>query len=305
MQMPSVTSNVDGLTDSQVEFFRENGFVGPFSLYSPEDAVARWNKAKIEMALSKNKPHKSTIINYDRHLDCNTLSEHIARPEIVSKLRSLMGNDIMCWKTNIFPKYPGDAGTGWHQVEAYAAAQAGQTPVPALKYTEKTRNVTSELSAWTAFSPARREHGCLTLIPGTHKKWYYDESKPMTQKVERKRNDFFGYDYSELKIDKDWDPDSEEFVKMEMDAGQFVLFLEKCVHGSLPNTTQNQTRVGFASRYVSPSVKVYDNVARLNEFGDEIDLAYHGCVMVAGEDRFAYNKIHRTNLNGYRFEKPF
>jgi len=107
-------------------------------VYAPEDAIKRWNQAKLEMVLSKNKPHNSSIINYDRHLDCNALSEHVTRPEIVSKLRSLMGDDILCWKTNIFPKYPGEAGTGWHQAEAFAVAQAGQIPVPALKYTEKT-----------------------------------------------------------------------------------------------------------------------------------------------------------------------
>lgn len=295
----------DGLTETQLQFFKDNGFVGPFKLYDPADAVKRWNRAKLEMVLSKNKPHSSTIINYDRHLDCNTLSEHVTRPEIVSKLRSLMGDDIVCWKTNIFPKYPGDAGTGWHQVETFAAAQVGRKPVPALTYTEKTPHVTSELTVWTAFSQAKREHGCLTFIPGTHKKWYYDESRTMTPKVESKRHDFFGYDYDELKIDKDWDPDSEESVKMEMEAGEFVIFLAKCVHGSLPNTTTDYTRMGFASRYVSPSVKVYENVDKLDEFGDVIDLAYHGCVLVSGEDRYRYNRISPTNLNGYQFQKPF
>jgi non-heme Fe2+,alpha-ketoglutarate-dependent halogenase len=303
--MSSLTSNIEGLTDSQLTFFQENGFVGPLPLYSPQDAVARWNRAKIEMVLSKNKPHHSTIINYDRHLDCNTLSEHVTRPEIVSKLRSLMGNDILCWKTNIFPKYPGDAGTGWHQVETFAAAQENDVPVPALKYTEKSRHVTSELTVWTAFSPVRREHGCMRFLPGTHKKWYYDETKSMKRKVEQKRDDFFGYDYSELKIDEDWDPDAQEVVEMEMEAGQFVIFLAKCVHGSLPNITKDQTRMGFASRYVSPSVKVYDGISSLNEFGEKINLDYHGCVLVAGEDRYNYNKIHQVNLNGYPFQKAF
>lgn len=303
--MLSTTINVEGLTNSQLAFFQENGFVGPFPLYSSEDAVARWNRAKVEMVLSKNKPHHSTLINYDRHLDCNTLSEHVTRPEIVSKLRSLMGDDILCWKTNIFPKYPGDTGTGWHQVETFAAAQEDDVPVPALKYTEKSSHVTSEITVWTAFSPARREHGCMTFLPGTHKKWYYDETKSMKREVEQKRNDFFGYDYSELKIDEDWDPDAQEVVEMEMEAGQFVIFLAKCVHGSLPNITKDQTRMGFASRYVSPSVKVYDGISSLNEFGEKINLDYHGCVLVAGEDKYNYNKIHQVNLNGYPFQKAF
>ena len=71
--------------------------------------MRRWNQAKIEMVLSPNKPHNSTVINYDRHLDCKTLSEHVCRPEIVSRIRSLMGEHILCWKTNIFSKYPGEA----------------------------------------------------------------------------------------------------------------------------------------------------------------------------------------------------
>jgi non-heme Fe2+,alpha-ketoglutarate-dependent halogenase len=303
--MSSIISNVEGLTDSQIAFFQENGFVGPFPLYSAEDAVARWNRAKVEMVLSKNKPHHSTIINYDRHLDCKTISEHVTRPEIVSKLRSLMGDDILCWKTNIFPKYPGDTGTGWHQVETFAAAQENDVPVPALKYTEKSNHLAYELTVWTAFSPVRREHGCMTFLPGTHKKWYYDETKSMKREVEQKRNDFFGYNYSELKIDENWDPDAQEVVEMEMEAGQFVIFLAKCVHGSLPNVTKEQVRMGFASRYVSPSVKVYDGVTSLNEFGEKINLDYHGCVLVAGEDKYGYNKIHQVNLNGYPFRKAF
>ena len=295
----------DGLTDAEVTFFKDNGFVGPFDLYEADDAVRRWNKAKLEMVLSKNKPHQSQIINYDRHLDCNTLSDHVSRPEIVSKLRSLMGEDIMCWKTNIFPKYPGDAGTGWHQVETFAAAQAGQKPIPALRYTEEPKYITSEITVWTAFSQARAEHGCLTFLPGSHKQMRYDETKTMTPSSESKQHDFFGYDYSELRIDKEWDPDKEEKCVMEMTAGQFVIFLARCIHGSLPNITKDYTRMGFASRYVTPSVKVYEDVDRLREFGDEIDLAYHGCVMVAGEDKYSYNRMHAANLNGYPFQKAF
>lgn len=295
-----VEQQTDGLAEHEIEFFKENGFVGPFTLYSPEQAVRRWNQAKIEMVTSKNKPHSSTIINYDRHLDCNSLSEHIARPEIVSRLRSLMGDDILCWKSNIFPKYPGDAGTGWHQVETFRAGQVGDVTKPALTYTANSSQVTSELTVWTAFSPAQREHGCMTFIPGTHKKWYYDETKPMKNKVESKRNDFFGFDYSELKIDQDWDPDSQDCAKMEMNAGQFVIFMAKCVHGSLPNIS-SQTRIGFASRYVLPSVKVYEGIDHLEEYGERLSLDYFSCVLVSGEDRYGYNKICAQNLNGYNF----
>ncbi|MET0498194.1 MAG: chlorinating enzyme [Steroidobacteraceae bacterium] len=288
------------LTPAQIESFKENGFLGPFTLYSPQEAIKRWNQAKVEMVLSKNKPHDSKILNYDRHLDCNTLSEHISRPEIVGKLRSLMGPDIMCWKTNIFPKYPGDEGTGWHQVETFRAGQTGTETRPALKYTEQTAHITSEITVWTAFTPARREHGCMTFIPGTHKKWYYDETRPLKSAIEAKRHDFFGYDYSELKLDDRWDPDSQESFKMEMEPGQFVMFLAKCIHGSMPNVS-DQMRIGYASRYISPMVKVYDGVDHLAQYGEKINLDYFGCVMVSGQDTRGLNRMHTASLNGYAF----
>lgn len=297
----SVTA-AQGLTAEQVESFKENGFIGPFDLYSEEEAPLLWNQAMIEMVTSANKPHNSTIINYDRHLDCDTLSRHITHPAIVPKLRSLMGDDIICWKTNIFEKQPGETGTGWHQVEAFTVFESGSVAYPSLRYTEESTAATQELTVWTAFSPADREHGCLRFIPGSHKKWYYDETKPMSRNVESKSHDFFGYDYSELKLDKDWDPDASDIVEMEMKPGQFVIFLAKCIHGSLPNISETK-RLGFATRYVSASVRVYENIDSLSGFGDSISLDYHGSVLVSGVDRHGHNRLHETNLNGFPFEK--
>lgn len=290
------------LTPEEVASFNENGFIGPFDLYDPAEAPGLWNKAVVEMATSKNKPHNSTVINYDRHLDCNTLSDHVSRPEIVGRLRSLIGDDILCWKSNIFQKAPGESGTGWHQVEAFVVGDTTDSQTPSLTYTEEATHSTQELTVWTAFSDAKRENGCLRYIPGSHKKWYYDESKSLTRNVESKRHDFFGYDYSELKIDPSWDPDDEESFEMVMGPGQFVIFLAKCIHGSLPNVS-DQTRLGFASRYVAPSVKIYEKVDTLSEFGDTIDLNYHGSVLVSGEDKYGYNRLFTENLNGHPFKR--
>lgn len=292
--------NTRGLSTEEVEFFQENGFVGPFDLYDADEAPLKWAQAKIEMVVSQNKPHNSTVINYDRHLDCNTLSDHISRPEIVNKLRSLIGDDLLCWKTNIFKKDPGDSGTGWHQVETFVVGETTSSSAPSLQYTEKSTKASQEITVWTAFSAADREHGCMRFIPGSHKRWFYDESKPLTYDIESKSHDFFGYNYAELKLDQSWNPDKERIHEMVMQPGQFVMFVAKCIHGSLPNISPN-TRLGFAARYVAPSVKVYENVSSLTEFGDTIKLDYHGCVLVSGDDDYGYNRLHRQNLNGHKF----
>jgi len=84
----SIQTAAQGLTAEQVESFKENGFIGPFDLYAEDEAPLVWSQAMIDMVTSENKPHNSTIINYDRHLDCNALSRHIAQPAIVHKLRT-------------------------------------------------------------------------------------------------------------------------------------------------------------------------------------------------------------------------
>ena len=135
-----------GLTAEQAESFKENGFLGPFDLYAEDGAPLVWSQAMIDMVTSANKPHNSTIINYDRHLDCDTLSRHIAYPTIVHKLRSLMGDDIMCWKTHIFEKEPGDSVTGCHQVEAFTVFESETVSYPSLRYTEESTAATPELT---------------------------------------------------------------------------------------------------------------------------------------------------------------
>ena len=155
-----------------------------------------------------------------------------------------MGDDIICWKTNIFEKQPGEAGTGWHQVEAFTVFESATVAYPSLRYTEETTMATQELTVWTAFSPADKEHGCLRFLPGSHKQWYYDETKPMSRHVESKSHDFFGYDYSELKLDKDWDPNDQQ-DRRHGDEGGPVRHLPGQVHPRLAARTQRHQAPGL------------------------------------------------------------
>lgn len=116
----------------------------------------------------------------------------------------------------------------------------------------------------------------------------------------RAENTFFGYNYDELKIDKNWNPDDERIAHMEMRAGEFIIFTARCIHGSHPNVSKRQ-RMGFAIRVVPPHVKVYPEMTEFNEFGHHFDLARHGCVMLAGADEYGYNRIKTENAWGEPF----
>jgi non-haem Fe2+, alpha-ketoglutarate-dependent halogenase len=279
--------------------FAEQGYIGPFTLWEPEEMTAWWKvqrKALLDPAQNARKVFDNPV-NYDRHLDVPGLSKLITEPAIVRRMQALIGSDIFCWRTEFFPKNPGETGTGWHQVETYAI---GETSEGMLEATEHSPGRPMELTCWVAFTEASKESACMKVIPGSHKQWRYDERAPMKWNGAAKDNSFFGYNYNDIKIDKDWDPDQEEVRHLEMRPGQFFIFTARCIHGSNPNVSRKQ-RMGFAIRVVPTHVRVYGGMTGFDEFGHQFDLDRHGCVLVAGQDEYGLNTVARENVWGEPF----
>jgi chlorinating enzyme len=77
-----------------------------------------------------------------------------------------------------------------------------------------------------------------------------------------------------------------------MKAGQVLMFTSRCLHGSEPNITKDQTRMGFAIRYVPTDVKVYSkHEDKYTHFGEVFPLERYATMLVSGQDTFAHNKI--------------
>jgi non-heme Fe2+,alpha-ketoglutarate-dependent halogenase len=279
--------------------FAEQGYIGPFTLWEPEEMTGWWKvqrKALLDPANNARKVFDNPV-NYDRHLDIPGLGKLITEPEIVRRMQAIIGPDIFCWRTEFFPKNPGDTGTGWHQVETYAI---GEATTGMLEATDRSPEAPMELTAWVAFTDATRENGCMKVIPGSHREWKYDERAPMKWNGSARDNSFFGYNYDDIKIDKDWEPDQEDVRHLEMRAGQFFIFTARCIHGSNPNDS-NRQRMGYAIRVVPTHVRVYGGMTEFDEFGHQFDLARHGCVLVAGKDEYGHNRVRTENAWGEPF----
>lgn len=279
--------------------FAEQGYIGPFTLWEPEEMNAWWKIQRRALLDPANNARKvfDNPVNYDRHLDIPGLSKLITEPEIVRRMQSLIGPDILCWRTEFFPKNPGDSGTGWHQVETYAI---GETSTGMLEATEHSPGIPMELTCWVAFTDAMVDNACMKVIPGSHRQWRYDEHAPMKWNSAAKDNSFFGYNYDDIKIDKDWNPDQQNVRHLEMRAGQFFIFTARCIHGSTPNISRRQ-RMGFAIRVVPTHVRIYGGMTEFQEFGHRFDLARHGSVLIAGRDAYGLNRIADTNAWGDPF----
>jgi non-heme Fe2+,alpha-ketoglutarate-dependent halogenase len=298
------------LSESEFIDFHKNGFAGPFTLYNPAEIKDVWSRVRLELLDRSAAVYSddsalsgaTNIANYDRHLDHGFLAKHVMRQEIVQRVASILGPDVLCWRTEFFPKYPGDDGTDWHQADTFANASG----TPQIQWPGGS-DFGGTVTVWCAFTDANVDTGCLQFIPGTHRTMFYDETKGMhynpagNTAVEKNsvRRGFFGYDYRDLQVDPSWSPDESKAVSIEMRAGQFIMFWSTLMHASHPHLGKTRRmRMGFAARYVPTCVQVYPGTTEIEEYGGKVSLERYGAVLVSGTDAYGCNLIaDRTTRN--------
>jgi non-haem Fe2+, alpha-ketoglutarate-dependent halogenase len=307
-QIPEPTAHLagnaiahDDIKDN-IEQFERDGFFGPIKVYEPDEATAMIREIRIQNQKRSNVLYDNNV-NYDRHFDIPLLSKHISNPVIAKYLQSIRGPDILLWRTEFFPKFPGTEGTEWHQVRDYSYANGKPQLLPTLS----DWNAFIDITVWTTFTPATMATGCMRFLRGSHRQWYFDERKATSTgrdssfDVNHHGTSFFGYKFSDFLIDPDWQPPAEDVVPVEMKPGEAVIFTATCVHGSEPNTTERETRFAIAGRYVPTQVRVYPDQDEFTAHGASFSLANYGSVLVSGENRFSHNRIRTEN----NFSEPF
>lgn len=300
------------LSADELAQFHKQGFIGPFTAYEPEEMREIWRRTRLQLLDRSQAVYPddalsgaTNISNYDRHLDNDFLAEHIGRREIVDRVAGILGPDVICWRTEFFPKHPGDEGTDWHQADTFANASG----TPQILWPDNAE-FGGTITVWTAFTEANEENGCLQFIPGTHTEMRYDETKRMEYRTDRinsvdksgVRRGFFGYDYRELQIDPDFEPDESAAVSQVMRPGQFIIFWSTLMHASHPHLGRtNEMRMGFASRYVPSHVSVYPGSDHIEEYGGRISLERYGSVLVNGENLNPANRMATRTTRGKAF----
>jgi non-heme Fe2+,alpha-ketoglutarate-dependent halogenase len=310
--MTDITSAHSALTPTEREIFRQQGFFGPFRVLDEDEMVDTWRSERLalmdrtnaiyteEWAVSGN----TNIANYDRHMDNDFLADLITNPRIVHRVASVLGPDVLCWRTEFFPKYPGDEGTDWHQADTFANASGK----PQIVWPEDS-GFGGTITVWMAFTEANTENGCLEFIPGSYTAMNYDETKVMDYSPDRinketkgeKKRGFFGYDYRQLQIDPDFKPDESQAVPIVMRPGEAVMFWSTLMHASYPNSTADKMRLGFAIRFVPTCVRVYPDTDVVEEYGGSVSLERFGSVLVSGVNEYDHNRIATHTTTGHPF----
>ena len=131
---PCHCSNPSRLSQEQIAFFNQNGYLKGFRIFNDEEVIAN------------RKYSESLVANlfWPMHI--------VTHPVILEYLQDLLGPNIVCWGIVYFRKMPGSSKrTTWHQDAHYWPLSPSKTVV-----------------VWLALEDADRENGCLQFLPGSH-----------------------------------------------------------------------------------------------------------------------------------------
>jgi len=224
------------LTPEQVEDFHRQGYLGPLTLCPPEQ-MAEYRSSIEKIFKPGSQPELPTLITqlnddmqlgFGRHHDQRLLFDIAASSSIIDSMTSILGEDLLLWRTMFFVKESGAKKIPWHHdfddwpIEPYLV-----------------------ISAWIAIDEATKENGCLQILPGSHR-----EILPLVPVLDEVIDGF-------PKMVKPGTFDDSNPVDMELEPGQFILFNERLLHRSSANNSKKR-RMGLAVRCITPIVRILD-----------------------------------------------
>lgn len=256
-------------TDTQLEFYRENGYLVCPGLVSPDEietlkrdaadiAKGKYpceNLAPLPRDMPDDEVLRNILCIHQVHYISPIMLEFVKHRGMAEVLARLIGPDVKCMQSMLFVKPPGFQGQAWHQDEIY---------IP-------TRD-RSLCGGWIAIDDATVENGCLYVIPGSHKTGYLYPQRPHDNPDE--------FDFA---------PESHGFddsgeIPVEVEAGTVIFF-----HGYLLHRSKRNRSRGYRRVLVNHYMNAYSLLPWTVEEGERVANAdRRAVVMVAGTDPYAW-----------------
>jgi chlorinating enzyme len=222
------------LTDEQVTFYREQGYLLPKQHVFAEDKFAKL-VTTFEGLLDQWQADPR--MRSPEHMDV----PHFLHPElfdwlfddaVLDLVEPILGPDIALFSSHFLCK---PAGTGkrvpWHEDSGYWRGRLDPMDV---------------CTVWLAVDPSTPSNGCMRVIPGTHNTGAAGYSE--YESVADASKEVFDTEIKKGSYDE------SKAVDCVLEAGEASLHDGRIIHGSEPNTG-NMRRCGFTMRYISAASK--------------------------------------------------
>ncbi len=258
------------LSNTQVESYREQGYLVVEGLLSDEDVKAiradavklcrgeykSENLEPVPNGMSDDAALSQYLCIHQPHRISPLMSEALAHRGVSRVLSRIVAPDVKCMQSMLFIKPPKFPGQAWHQDEVY---------IPT-----RDRSLTG---AWYALDDVTVENGSMWVLPGSHRNGYLYPQRTHSRPVE--------FDFAQESYGFD---DSGE-IPVECRAGAVVFFNGYLLHRSRKNRSDRFRRV-----LVNHYMNAYSLLPwhRPPEDGKMALADYRGIVMVAGEDPYAW-----------------
>ena len=224
------TESMNQLTREEVDFFVENGYLGPFAAMNPAE-MALIRREIEQKVLTTDGPNPRSR-SQSRHMDQPVIYDLATHPAIIDRIAGLLGPDLVVWATNFWNKAPGGAEIPWHQDINFWPLE------PPLN-----------TSAWIAIDEVTAENSCVQIIPGSHRQ--------SLRHVKADERVAFGQMADPAAFD------AASAINMELKPGEFFIFSERTLHRSSVNRSSKR-RLGISVRVTLPIVRVFQDRSPLH-----------------------------------------
>jgi hypothetical protein len=213
------------LSQDQIDRYHREGWLSPLDGIGEADAKEcrkRLEESEARLGMPLQGAYRSKS-----HLLFPWLYDLVRDERIVDAVEDILGPNLLCWSSSFFIKEPHDPGfVSWHQDSTYWGLSE-----PAV------------MTVWVAFSPSDALSGCMSVVPGSHRR----------DQVEH-RDTFDRHNLLTRGQEIAVQVDEAEAVAMPLATGQASLHHVRLFHASPPNRSDDR-RIGYAIRYIPTRVR--------------------------------------------------
>ena len=225
------------LSDQQMDFYKQNGYVSPINILSPQEAT----EVREEIEIIENK-YPDILEGIGRnyvHIISPLFNKICLNNKMLDAVESIIGKNILICGTTLFIKNANEKEfVSFHQDAKYIGLEPHNW-----------------VTAWIAITDSNENNGCMRMWPGSHK----SNLRYHNQKFDQNNLLTRGQTVEDVPI--------EDTVPIILNAGQMSLHHPTIVHGSGINKSKDR-RIGFVIQsYIGDNVeqvlgKMYVQIAR-------------------------------------------